>query len=76
MKAAEPVGFDELLARIRDIRASELRFYQKVRDGFLLLAREEPGRFRLVRGDGPVDTVQREIRDHVLQVLQERRVVA
>lgn len=24
--------FDELLARIRDIRASELRFYQKVRD--------------------------------------------
>lgn len=28
--------FDELLARIRDIRASELRFYQKVRDLFKL----------------------------------------
>lgn len=31
----DPVGwdyFDELLARIRDIRASEKRFYQKVRD--------------------------------------------
>lgn len=28
--------FDELLARIRDIRASELRFYQKVRDLFAL----------------------------------------
>jgi hypothetical protein len=27
-----PDYFDELLARIRDIRASELRFYQKVRD--------------------------------------------
>ena len=35
-----PVGrpdyFDELLARIRDIRASEKRFYQKVRDLFKL----------------------------------------
>lgn len=28
--------FDELLARIRDIRASEKRFYQKVRDFFAL----------------------------------------
>ena len=37
--------FDELLARIRDIRASEKRFYQKVRDLFALssdyLAREQ-----------------------------------
>jgi hypothetical protein len=37
--------FDELLARIRDIRASEKRFYQKVRDLFALSsdykAREE-----------------------------------
>ncbi|MFA5509208.1 MAG: virulence RhuM family protein [Vulcanimicrobiota bacterium] len=35
----DPVGwdyFDELLARIRDIRASEKRFYQKVRDLFAL----------------------------------------
>ncbi len=30
--------FDELLARIRDIRASEKRFYQKVRDLFALSA--------------------------------------
>jgi len=36
-KLKEPGGFDyfdELLARIRDIRASEKRFYQKVRDLF------------------------------------------
>ena len=31
-----PDYFDELLARIRDIRASEKRFYQKVRDLFQL----------------------------------------
>lgn len=32
----QPDYFDELLARIRDIRASELRFYQKVRELFKL----------------------------------------
>ena len=31
-----PDYFDEMLARIRDIRASEKRFYQKVRDLFVL----------------------------------------
>lgn len=31
-----PDDFDELLERIRDIRASEKRFYQKVRDLFAL----------------------------------------
>ena len=31
-----PDYFDELLERIRDIRASEKRFYQKVRDLFML----------------------------------------
>lgn len=30
--------FDKLLARIRDIRASKKRFYQKVRDLFALSA--------------------------------------
>ncbi len=33
---ARPDYFDELLARIRDIRASEKRFYQKVRDLFAI----------------------------------------
>ncbi|MCW8828069.1 MAG: virulence RhuM family protein [Gammaproteobacteria bacterium] len=34
--------FDELLARIRDIRASEKRFYQKVRDLFALSSDYSP----------------------------------
>jgi hypothetical protein len=33
-----PDHFDEMLARIRDIRASEKRFYQKVRDLFSWIA--------------------------------------
>lgn len=35
--------FDELLARIREIRASEKRFYQKVRDLFALSVDYQPG---------------------------------
>jgi hypothetical protein len=34
--------FDELLLRIRDIRASEKRFYQKIRDLFALAADYDP----------------------------------
>jgi hypothetical protein len=34
--------FDELLARIRDIRTSELRFYQKVRDLLTLSSDYDP----------------------------------
>lgn len=35
--------FDELLKRIRDIRASEKRFYQKVRDIYTLAVDYDPG---------------------------------
>nr|VFK42007.1 MAG: Uncharacterized conserved protein [Candidatus Kentron sp. TC] len=37
-----PDYFDEMLARIRDIRASEKRFYQKVRDLFSLSSDYDP----------------------------------
>lgn len=37
-----PDYFDELLAKIRDIRASEKRFYQKVRDLFALSENYDP----------------------------------
>ncbi|OIO28803.1 MAG: hydroxyacid dehydrogenase [Candidatus Hydrogenedentes bacterium CG1_02_42_14] len=37
-----PDYFDELLERIRDIRASEKRFYQKVRDLFALTSDYDP----------------------------------
>ena len=36
-----PDHFDEMLARIRDIRASEKRFYQKVRDLFALASDDD-----------------------------------
>ena len=45
LKSARNLGadyFDELLERIRDIRASEKRFYQKIRDIYALAVDYEP----------------------------------
>ena len=41
-----PDYFDELLERIRDIRASEKRFYQKLRDLFRLFPRSSRSRWK------------------------------
>ncbi len=40
--SAVPDYFDEMLKRIRDIRASELRVYLRVRDIFTMAADHEP----------------------------------
>lgn len=42
--------------------AEELAFYQRVRTGYLELARAEPNRFRLVHSDGEVAATQAEVR--------------
>ena len=58
LKQGKNIGsdyFDELLARIRDIRSSEKRFYQKIRDIYALavdydpLAEETQSFFRIVQ---------------------------
>ena len=57
IKAGRTIGadyFDELLARIRDIRASERRMYLRVREIFAMAA-DYPGR----PGAGPVRTANR-----------------
>ncbi len=46
LKAGVNIGsdyFDEMLERIRDIRSSEKRFYQKIRDIYKLAADYDPG---------------------------------
>lgn len=63
-------------AHVDRIEQEDLAFYRKVRDGFLAIARAEPDRVRIVRGDRPVDEVQGEIRERVLELLRARRVVA
>ncbi len=47
----------------------DIAFHTRVRDGYHLLAREEPDRIRLVNAARPPDEIQKEIRQIVLPVL-------
>jgi dTMP kinase len=40
-------------------------FYDAVRDGYLILARDEPERFRVIQGGRSVETIEEEIWTHV-----------
>lgn len=46
-----------------------LEFYQRVRQGYLELARHEPRRVKVIDGNQPVETVERIIWEHVSGVL-------
>jgi len=47
--------------------AGEL-FHRRLRDGFLELARREPGRFVVIDSSGPREAVSREIMDAVCHI--------
>lgn len=47
-------------------------FHERVRDGFLRLAREDPRRFRIIDADQPIDIVAAVIQGHIDEVLKQR----
>ena len=56
-------------ARWDRFHGDDRAFYERVRDGYLRLAASEPGRFVVVDGDRPEETVAADIRRQVDQVL-------
>ena len=50
-----------------------LRFHERVREGYLAIARRQPRRVKLVRANRPVAEVQAEIRELVDALLARRR---
>ena len=44
---------------------SGTKFFERVLDGFHILAKAEPARFRVINGDKPIDTVTEEIWDSI-----------
>ena len=61
------------LARVRRpnrFEAKPVAFHEKVRRGYLALARRQKRRIRVIRVDRPVNEVQREIRKAVANVLR------
>ena len=49
-------------SRLDRIEAQGLAFHQRVRAGYLAIARRAPGRIKLVRADQSIDELQRQIR--------------
>lgn len=51
----------------------DLAFHQRVREGFLELAKAEPHRWRLLNADQPVDSLQKEVRRVVDDFIHSRQ---
>jgi dTMP kinase len=52
--------------------AEGLKFHDRVRRGYLAIARKDPKRVKLVRADRPVSEIQSEIRRHVDTLLRRK----
>ena len=52
--------------------SEDLDFHQRVREGFLLLAAQNPGRFRVIDADRAVESVQADIESCVMDFLRKR----
>jgi len=50
----------------------ELDYYQRVRDGYLAMAAEEPDRWLVLDATGSMDKIQRTIRDQVEELLRRK----
>lgn len=48
------------------------QFHQRVREGYLRIAQQEPHRVKVVSGEGEVGVIQEEIREIILPLLDRR----
>ena len=54
--------------------AESLKFHQRVRKGYLEIARREPRRVNVIRADRPVDALQAELHRHVEACLRRHKL--
>jgi len=69
---------DTRRTRLDRIEAQGLAFHQRVRAGYLAIARRAPERIKLVRADQPIEAIHREIRaliDELLTQPKRRKAV-
>ena len=62
-------GFARLRRERDRIESKDLAYHEKVRQGFLAMARERPDRFTVVDADRPADAVAADIEKAVLRVI-------
>lgn len=56
--------------------AESLAFYERVREGYLALAREEPGRFRVIDSSGDLDATTQALRATLATLLPAKQEAA
>ncbi|MBS0352209.1 MAG: dTMP kinase [Proteobacteria bacterium] len=63
LDAPVDIGFERLKKRRNKdrIESEDLGFFERVRQGYLTLAKNEPNRFRLVQADRPLAEVQQQL---------------
>jgi dTMP kinase len=59
LRRPKPLGSPDRMEQMPTV------FYDAVRDGYLMLARDEPERFRVIQGGRSVETIHEEIWTHV-----------
>ena len=52
--------------------AKAIEFHERVRQGYLMMAKEEPARWIIIQAQQDVDEVQRQVRQHMDQLLAAR----
>jgi len=57
------------------IEAESLEFHRRVREGFLELAGQDPGRYLVIAADGPVEQVHEAVRARLADLVPEPEVV-
>jgi len=57
------------------LEQERVEFHERVRDGYLRLARRAPGRFRLVNGALPVDELERLVFGYVKELLKRKGIL-
>jgi dTMP kinase len=69
-RAMERISRMEGAMREDRFEQEHLSFHEKIRKGYLSLAKREPERFRIINASKDIDTVQKEVRLHLMQFIK------
>jgi dTMP kinase len=71
-RAMERISLFEGASKEDRFEREEIKFHEKVRAGYLSLARNEPERFRIIDGTKSIDEVHREVCSHISTLIDRR----
>ncbi len=65
------VGLERISSRSKDrIEGETIEFFERVRNGYLKLAHDNPQRYRIINSDQPIETVQKDVSRLLAQFIE------